>query len=187
MTDARPAFRPTEFTGPSPAALRERFLVEGLFGPGGCRALVTGAWSGSGAATPETLAAAGADVVLRGRTEDGVRATADACRALGRAVAVVGCDLADAGHVAATARAVAEEHPIDVLVNNTGTISRALAPDTGALRADPRREPGVRSRIPAGRRGTPDDMRGATVFPAGPAARCITGHTLVVGGEWMGR
>ncbi|MEV7392180.1 MULTISPECIES: SDR family oxidoreductase [unclassified Streptomyces] len=252
--------------------------VNARFGLGGRRALVTGARSGIGAAAAEALAAAGADLVLWGRTEDSVRKTADTCRAHGREVAVVGCDLSDARQVGSTARALAEEHRIDVLVNNAGTISRAPAAEvsyetwrsvlvtnldsvfvlsreiggamvrrgggaivnitsllsfqgginvaayaaskhalagltkalanewaahdvtvnavapgyiatdnTAALRADPRREPEIRSRIPAGRWGTPDDVSGAVVFLAGPAARYITGHTLVVDGGWLAR
>jgi len=59
--------------------------------------------------------------------------------------------------------------------------------NTEALRADPDREPSIRSRIPAGRWGDPEDIAGAVAFLASPAARYIHGHTLVVDGGWMGR
>jgi 2-deoxy-D-gluconate 3-dehydrogenase len=59
--------------------------------------------------------------------------------------------------------------------------------NTTALREDPEREHAIRSRIPAGRWGTPDDVVGAVVFLAGPSARYVTGHTLVVDGGWLAR
>jgi 2-deoxy-D-gluconate 3-dehydrogenase len=59
--------------------------------------------------------------------------------------------------------------------------------NTEALRADPDREPSIRSRIPAGRWAEPEDIAGAVAFLASPAARYIHGHTLVVDGGWMGR
>ncbi|NYG08649.1 2-deoxy-D-gluconate 3-dehydrogenase [Phycicoccus badiiscoriae] len=59
--------------------------------------------------------------------------------------------------------------------------------NTSALRADEEREAAIRARIPAGRWGTPEDLTGAVVFLAGPSARYVTGHTLVVDGGWMAR
>lgn len=59
--------------------------------------------------------------------------------------------------------------------------------NTEGLRADPDREPSIRSRIPVGRWAEPDDIAGAIAFLASPAARYIHGHTLVVDGGWMGR
>lgn len=59
--------------------------------------------------------------------------------------------------------------------------------NTEALRADPDREPSIRSRIPAVRWAEPDDIAGAVAFLASPAARYIHGHTLVVDGGWMVR
>ena len=69
----------------------------------------------------------------------------------------------------------------------------ALAPgyvatdNTSALRADPDREPAIRSRIPAGRWGTPEDLVGAAVFLSSAASDYVNGHTLVVDGGWLGR
>ena len=42
----------------------------------------------------------------------------------------------------------------------------------------------VISRIPMGRLGTPEDVVGAVVYLASPAAAMVTGHTLLVDGGW---
>jgi len=69
----------------------------------------------------------------------------------------------------------------------------ALAPgymvtdNTAALRADPARSHAILERIPAGRWGTPDDLKGAVVFLSSPAADYMHGHTLVVDGGWLAR
>jgi len=65
-----------------------------------------------------------------------------------------------------------------------GYISTA---NTRALRADPQREPSIRDRIPAGRWGRPEDVAGAAVFLASPAADYVAGHVLVVDGGWLAR
>ncbi len=49
------------------------------------------------------------------------------------------------------------------------------------------RERSIRERIPAGRWGTPNDVVGAVVLLASPAARCVNEHVPVVDGGWMGR
>jgi 2-dehydro-3-deoxy-D-gluconate 5-dehydrogenase len=59
--------------------------------------------------------------------------------------------------------------------------------NTAVLQADPEREPAIRSRIPAGRWGTPEDLVGAAVFLSSRASDYVTGHVLVVDGGWMGR
>ncbi|MEV0901143.1 SDR family oxidoreductase [Actinoplanes sp. NPDC049802] len=59
--------------------------------------------------------------------------------------------------------------------------------NTAALRADPVREPEIRSRIPAGRWGRPDDVAGAVVFLASAAADYVNGHVLAVDGGWLAR
>ena len=50
--------------------------------------------------------------------------------------------------------------------------------DDLALRED------LLQRIPLGRVGKPEDVVGAVVFLASPAASLITGHTLLVDGGW---
>ncbi|MET0419328.1 MAG: SDR family oxidoreductase [Actinoplanes sp.] len=59
--------------------------------------------------------------------------------------------------------------------------------NTAALRADPVREAEIRSRIPAGRWGRPEDVAGAVVFLASSAADYINGHVLAVDGGWLAR
>jgi 2-deoxy-D-gluconate 3-dehydrogenase len=59
--------------------------------------------------------------------------------------------------------------------------------NTAALQADPVRNPAILSRIPAGRWGTPDDFKGATVFLCSRASDYVTGEILVVDGGWMAR
>ncbi|MGH3716986.1 MAG: SDR family oxidoreductase, partial [Micromonosporaceae bacterium] len=59
--------------------------------------------------------------------------------------------------------------------------------NTAPLRADPEREPQIRARIPAGRWGEPDDVAGAVVFLASPAADYVHGHVLAVDGGWLAR
>jgi NAD(P)-dependent dehydrogenase (short-subunit alcohol dehydrogenase family) len=62
------------------------------------------------------------------------------------------------------------------------TPGTAPALDDPAFRAD------VLERIAALHRvGTPDDVTGAIVFLASPAASLITGHTLVIDGGWTAR
>ncbi len=58
---------------------------------------------------------------------------------------------------------------------------------TAALQKDPVRNPAILARIPAGRWGRPDDLRGAVVFLAAPASDYVDGTILTVDGGWMGR
>jgi 2-deoxy-D-gluconate 3-dehydrogenase len=91
------------------------------------------------------------------------------------------------GGLAQLTRALANEWaPRGVNVN-------AIAPgyietdNTTALRSDPVRNRQILDRIPAGRWGQPDDVAGAVVFLASPAARYVHGHVLAVDGGWLGR
>ncbi|MES2969301.1 MAG: 2-dehydro-3-deoxy-D-gluconate 5-dehydrogenase KduD [Pseudomonadota bacterium] len=59
--------------------------------------------------------------------------------------------------------------------------------NTEALRADPDRAASILSRIPAGRWGAPEDIAGAAVFLASPAARYVHGAVLNVDGGWLAR
>jgi 2-deoxy-D-gluconate 3-dehydrogenase len=56
-----------------------------------------------------------------------------------------------------------------------------------ALKADPVRSAQISARIPAGRWGRADDVGGAVVFLASPAADYVHGHVLVVDGGWLAR
>jgi 2-deoxy-D-gluconate 3-dehydrogenase len=59
--------------------------------------------------------------------------------------------------------------------------------NTAALRADPERSQAILARIPAGRWGRPEDIAGAAVFLASPAAAYCHGTILTVDGGWMAR
>jgi 2-deoxy-D-gluconate 3-dehydrogenase len=59
--------------------------------------------------------------------------------------------------------------------------------NTQALRDDPNRNTAILERIPAGRWGRPDDLAGAAVFLAFPAADYIHGAAIPVDGGWLGR
>jgi 2-deoxy-D-gluconate 3-dehydrogenase len=73
-------------------------------------------------------------------------------------------------------------------VNVNGIAPGYIATDvTAALQQDAVRNPAILSRIPAGRWGTPDDLKGAAVFLASTASDYINGEILVVDGGWMGR
>jgi 2-deoxy-D-gluconate 3-dehydrogenase len=59
--------------------------------------------------------------------------------------------------------------------------------NTAALRADPTRSTSILERIPAGRWGTPDDLKGAVVFLASPASDYLNGAIIPVDGGWLAR
>ena len=59
--------------------------------------------------------------------------------------------------------------------------------NTQQLRADSERNKEIIDRIPAGRWGTPDDLKGPVVFLASPASDYIHGYTLAVDGGWLAR
>ncbi len=245
----------------------------------GRTALVTGCRRGIGRAMAEALAEAGADIVgVSANLEPAGSAVEQAVCAAGRRFRGYACDLGDRkALLALVARLRAETPPIDVLVNNAGTIHRAPAaehPDTAwdrvmevnldapfllsreigrdmvargggkiiftaslmtfqggitipaytaskgaigqltmalsnewagrgvcvnaiapgyiatditaGLQADGTRNRQILERIPAGRWGRPEDLKGATVFLASPASDYVSGHILVVDGGWMG-
>ena len=57
--------------------------------------------------------------------------------------------------------------------------------NTAALRADPVRSKTILGRIPAGRWGMPDDLKGAVVFLASSASDYVHGAILPVDGGWL--
>jgi len=59
--------------------------------------------------------------------------------------------------------------------------------NTEALRHDPERSASIIARIPAGRWGETDDMKGPVVFLASDASRYVNGTIVTVDGGWMGR
>jgi 2-deoxy-D-gluconate 3-dehydrogenase len=74
-----------------------------------------------------------------------------------------------------------------------GVNVNAIAPgyiktdNTAPLRADKDRNAAILSRIPAGRYGETDDLKGPTVFLASAASDYVNGAILCVDGGWMGR
>ena len=94
---------------------------------------------------------------------------------------------ASKGAVASLVKAFANEWASKG-VNVNGIAPGYIATDnTTALRNDPVRNKAVLDRIPAGRWGQPDDIKGATIFLCSAAAAYIHGTILTVDGGWMGR
>ncbi len=59
--------------------------------------------------------------------------------------------------------------------------------NTAPLRADKERNKAILDRIPAGRWGDPDDLKGVAVFLASDASNYINGYTIAVDGGWLAR
>jgi 2-deoxy-D-gluconate 3-dehydrogenase len=74
-----------------------------------------------------------------------------------------------------------------------GINANAIAPgymatdNTAPLRADANRANAILERIPAGRWGTPDDVKGVAVFLASAASDYVNGYTIAVDGGWLAR
>ncbi len=93
----------------------------------GKRALVTGASSGIGLACAVALAEHGADVTLAARSGDKLRQIVDDMAVENWSASALELDVSD---VAATAKAVANAGPFDVLVNSAGLARHAPALET---------------------------------------------------------
>lgn len=88
-----------------------------------------------------------------------------------------------AGVVNLTRVLAVEWAPHRITVNAVGP-TFILTPLTQSTFDDALLREDVLSRIPLGRVGRPEDVVGAVVFLASPAADLITGHTLLVDGGW---
>ena len=89
--------------------------------------------------------------------------------------------------LAGVTRALANEwakHNINVNAIAPGYMA---TDNTAALRADPNRSSAILDRIPAGRWGTPDDLKGAIVFLSSPASDYLNGAIIPVDGGWLAR
>lgn len=71
--------------------------------------------------------------------------------------------------------------------------ANAIAPgymitnNTSALREDKERNASILARIPAGRWGLPEDLKGPVVFLASSASDYVHGYTVAVDGGWLAR
>ena len=84
-------------------------------------AVVTGASSGLGAHYAEVLAREGADIVICARRVEKLKETAAKCRAYGREVLAMYCDVTKLESVQALVKATMEKFgKVDLLVNNAG-------------------------------------------------------------------
>jgi 2-deoxy-D-gluconate 3-dehydrogenase len=74
-----------------------------------------------------------------------------------------------------------------------GINANAIAPgymateNTRLLREDPERSRAILERIPMGRWGTPEDLKGMVVFLASEASAYVNGYTIAVDGGWLAR
>ena len=59
--------------------------------------------------------------------------------------------------------------------------------NTRPIREDKKRNKAILDRIPAGRWGTPDDLKGLCVFLASPASDYVTGFMYACDGGWLAR
>ena len=82
--------------------------------------LITGASSGIGAALARVYAAQGNRLVLWGRNEDSLAATAAVCRARGAAVETACFDLTDFDRLIQALEATDTEKPLDLVIFNAG-------------------------------------------------------------------
>lgn len=105
-----------------PEKTKEKNLpVLDLFRLDGKTALVTGGSRGLGRAMATALAEAGADLVITGRDEESLAATAGELRALGRDVETIRADMGVPEECrAGLQQCLADYGPIDILINNIG-------------------------------------------------------------------
>jgi 2-dehydro-3-deoxy-D-gluconate 5-dehydrogenase len=94
---------------------------------------------------------------------------------------------ASKGAVAQITKALANEWASHGIHVNAIAPGYMATNNTANLRKDAARYEAISARIPAGRWGTPEDLKGAVVFLASKASDYVQGHILVVDGGWMAR
>jgi NAD(P)-dependent dehydrogenase (short-subunit alcohol dehydrogenase family) len=108
-------------------SILDRFRLDGK------RAVVTGASRGLGRSMALALADAGADVVITGRTQDTLDATATEIRALGRQAWTIKANMAVPAECQTACEQILNDFgPIDIAINNVGNreVSTALTEET---------------------------------------------------------
>ena len=94
---------------------------------------------------------------------------------------------ASKGGVAQLTKALANEwagRGVNVNAIAPGFMATAL---TSALVGNPAREPDILARVPAGRWGTPADLKGSIIFLASPASDFLHGIVLPIDGGYLAR
>ena len=94
---------------------------------------------------------------------------------------------ASKGAVAQVTKALANEWAQHGITINAIAPGYMATNNTKALREDPVRSKTILDRIPAGRWGVPDDLKGPVMFLASQASDYMNGHVLIVDGGWMAR
>jgi 2-dehydro-3-deoxy-D-gluconate 5-dehydrogenase len=94
---------------------------------------------------------------------------------------------ASKGAVVQLARALANEWAAQGVQVNAIAPGYVNTDNTEALRNDPERSSAILARIPAGRWGEPDDIKGAAVFLASRASDYMNGSVITIDGGWMSR
>lgn len=89
--------------------------------------------------------------------------------------------------VAGLTKAFANEWASSGLQINAIAPGYMVTDNTAPIREDENRTSSITDRIPAGRWGTPDDVKGPAIFLASSASDYLNGHVLCVDGGWMAR
>ena len=94
---------------------------------------------------------------------------------------------ASKGGVAQLTKALSNEWAAHGITVNAIAPGYYITDMTEKLRKNETRFKEISDRIPAGRWGEPEDLKGAVVFLASEASDYVSGHILVVDGGWMAR
>jgi NAD(P)-dependent dehydrogenase (short-subunit alcohol dehydrogenase family) len=97
-----------------------------LFDMTGQTALITGGGTGLGRGFADTLAAAGARIIIGARSREKTRGAVECIQDTGAEAHFVEMDVSDAGSVTRGFAEAAEIAPVDVLVNNAGIVVEPL-------------------------------------------------------------